>query len=412
MKRVFASLASGRLCVFSRKSIGVTPPGPVGDAEVIPDACIITSDPDFREEANDWADPLILRLADASGMSAKCMVFVGGDRLWCGCGNFLTVVDSVNLRVLHKMPVFVRRMALVNELVSNKKRVWGIGRHLSCVMEWDAETYTLLHVFNCGQTDPSGTKVIANPRQFEDLFDPETQQQQCSSKGIGGGGSGDSSPVGSPSQDRKFRTDSQAPIFDIRNDPTEPSISSPSPFSQRSTRCTLRNITPRARTRNLKESLPTRPTAQQQHQSMTSMSARRQVLHKQHGSTRTTSLAIVDQTLWVGRGMGDVLVLDISGGGDHGTVLVRMASEDCIKYGNRSYHKLVLVANEYVVSSQWLEPVELRKSYKGRDSDEPFLCAHQEVTIWEAWSHKRIQEFNSRKRAMLAEEENFNSSID
>ena len=50
----------------------------------------------------------------------------------------VVVVDIVNMMVVHQIPVFVKKS---NELVSNGIKVWGVGRQLSCVMEWEVETY-------------------------------------------------------------------------------------------------------------------------------------------------------------------------------------------------------------------------------------------------------------------------------
>lgn len=104
--------------------------------------------------------------------------------------------------------------------------------------------------------------------------------------------------------------------------------------------------------------------------------------------------------------MGDVLVIDITGTESHGKVLARLATEDCEKYGNRSYHKLVQVAGEYVVSSQWLEPVDIKGGARATFSHgDPSLVAHQSITIWEAWNHKKIELFMSRRTSMLMLEE-------
>ena len=85
--RVFASLANGTLCIFSRKSISSFEPGPIGDANCIAEACTVKcSDEQFRAEAEDWANPLIMRLGEGK-RAAKCMTFVGKDQLWCGCGK-------------------------------------------------------------------------------------------------------------------------------------------------------------------------------------------------------------------------------------------------------------------------------------------------------------------------------------
>ncbi len=385
VKRVFASLANGTLCMFSRKSISDSEVEP-GDAELIAAACTIKCDDEhFQQEAEDWAEPLILRLGE-SGKAAKCMTFVAGKQLWCGCGNTITVIDSKKLKVLKQIPVFVRRMALVNELVSNGDRVWGVGRQLSCVMEWDVETFSLLHIFNCNTIDPTDEIIISDPKQVEELFDPD------------GGPTKSGTIVGDQTAGNKG--DAAKDGFNVQNDPVKMQTSS-TPFSQRTTRKTLRDIRPRARVKNIVD----RPSTMRQRIHTT----RDIVLRKHLGSTRTTSLVIVASTLWVGRGMGDILVISISGNEDHGKVLARLSTEQCEKYGNRSYNKLVSVAGEYVVSSQWLEPVNIRKTTGGappapgaKQSD---MKAHQAITIWKAWDCQDITDFMSRRSAILMTEQ-------
>ena len=384
---MFASLANGTLCVFSRKSISSQEQEALtGDAQFISEACTIKCDEEsFQQEAEDWAQPLILRLGE-SGRAAKCLTFVGGKQLWCGCGNTITVIDSRQLKVLHQIPVFVKRMALVNELVSNGARVWGVGRQLSCVMEWDVETFTLCHVFNCTTIDPTDEVIISDPKLVEDLFDPDSRPKATTVS------------EGTAAQPGASRG---AEGFNVENDPVKVQATS-TPFSQRTTRKTLRGITPRQRVQNMKES---KGSIRKR-----IATSRELVLRKHQGSTRTTSLVIVGQTLWVARGMGDVLVVDITGNRDqHGKVLARLSTEQSEKYGNRSYNKLVSVAGEYVVSSQWLEPVDIRKSTLTGATPRPPKdnqpSAHQAITIWKAWDHQNISNFMSHRSAMLMMEE-------
>lgn len=378
VKRVFASLANGTLCVFSRKSIcSVEPQVPTGDAQLISEACTIKCDEEqFQQEAEDWSHPLILKLGE-SGKAAKCVTFVGGKQLWCGCGNTITVIDSKELHVLKHIPVFVKRMALVNELVSNGSRVWGVGRQLPCVMEWDVETFALLHIFNCNTIDPTDDIIISDPKLVEDLFDPDSRPK-----------AGTVSEGMSPQIERRQG-------FNVENNPVKVVQATGTPFSQRTTRCTLRGIRPRERLANIKD------TKSSLRQRITN--SRDWVLRRHQGSTRTTSLVIVGKTLWVARGMGDVLVVDITGGEYHGKVLARLSTDNCERYGNRSYNKLVSVAGEYVVSSQWLEPVDIRKTATSQSRQQP--TAYQAITIWEAWNHEKIANFMSHRSAMLMMEE-------
>ncbi len=383
--------------------------GPIGDAKLIPEACMIKCDEEqFQEEARDWSEPLILKLAEVS-RSAKCMVFVGSDRLWCGCGNTITVVDSVNMRVLHNIPVFVKRMALVNELVSDGSKVWGVGRQLSCVMEWDAMTYTLQHIFNCNDIDPTGEVIISDPKSVEDLIDPDQKDRAAT-------------VVGTPEK-RKSDSLQESTGFTVENNPV--STTSHAPFSQRGMRQTLKLAKGRPRGKNI-----TRTGSPMLGGGRSRLATlRNRVLRRQQGSTRTTSLVLFDHTLWVGRGMGDVLVIEVTGdqAKNHGRVIARLATEDCEKFGNRSYHKLVCVAGEYICSSQWLEPVDVRRSATGtgaqpasslapgtggagdgslsRVYDDPQISAHQAITVWKAWTRERIGHFMSRRAVMLMQED-------
>ena len=370
--------------MFSRKSISSEEHSPSTTAHS--EACTIKCDEEFQQEAEDWARPLILRLGE-SGKAAKCMTFVGGKQLWCGCGNTITVIDSMDFQVLRQIPVFVKRVALVNELVSNGVRVWGVGRQLSCVMEWDVETFALLHVFNCHTIDPTDEIIISDPKLVEDLFDPDVRGKAATM-----------------SEGTTTSLPARGEGFNVENDPVKVQ-STGTPFSQRTTRTTLRGIPPRRRLNNIKES--------QGSLRKRIKTSRDLVLRRHQGSTRTTSLVIIDQTLWVGRGMGDVLVVDITGKENHGKVLARLSTELSEKYGNRSYNKLVSVAGEYVVSSQWLEPVDIRKGTTTaqpgpappRATRDSQPIAHQAITIWKAWSHKNIANFMAHRSAMLMMED-------
>ena len=350
--RVFAALVKGALCIFSTKSSSGLK-WHTGDA--LPEDChTILHDQAYATEADDWSNPVFLRL-DVPTKPVKCMTFVGGDYLWCGCGNGIVAVDIVNMKVIKQIPVFVKNAALVSELVSDGSAVWGVGLHLSCVLQWDVKTYTLVSVFDCSNVDPTGLVVTTDPREFENIFDPEQAQ------------------MASMLPDSVWEAEGSKGL-NVINEP-EYVISKLSKSFRRwkssPTSIGLLSLSRRA-----------------------SLSTTRVPLSLQR-STHTTSLAVVDRTLWVGRGMGDIIVLDISRGPAHGKVLARLATEGCEKYGNKSHHKLVMVAGEYVVSSQWLEPIDMNKDQTSENS------AHQEVTIWEAWGHRQLEEYSTLRDILV-----------
>lgn len=357
----------------------------------------------------------------------KCMTFVGSDRLWCGCGNNIAVVDTNILKVLTTFPVFTKKAQLVNELVSDGERVWGIGRQLSYVMEWNTKTYDLVLAFDCSQIEPSGKMIVIDASEVPDISMPDryaaakeddnSPQESPKMAHNEGGEEGKAGENSAPSYESTLVISSSpkddAAGFTISNEPQDPSkVINDAPFATRRTRGTLRGIKPRSRVKVMTKApnqsiFATRPemTARQK--------AHEHSLLRQQGATRITSLLLVDRTLWVARGMGDVLVVDVCSKEEHGMVLGRMASEDLRLYGNRSNHKLTLVGGDYVASSQWLEPLETsraRASTMGMDPmgttasfslSQLYVTAHQQITVWEAWNHVTIRQYNDKIAQMF-----------
>lgn len=372
---MFASLANGSLCLFYRKSIT----GPIGlkrgNAAASPNAAAINYHEErFHIEADDWASPLVLQVSEDT-RAAKCMVFVGDNRMWCGCGNSMTVIDTVELSIITTFTVFVRRNSFVYELQSNGKLVWGIGRQLSFVMEWDAQTYQLLHVFDCQQLDPTGGCIHVDPSKI-DAIDAGNQPTDV----VGT----EESPTNSPETTKKL---------DISNEPNNASRFSP--FSRENTIKSLANT--RSNEMRLRTKVITSKYRGDSPATRPRLTSRTKALGKFSGSTRATSLVLVKDTLWIGRGMGDIIIIDIGTGQDHGKVLARLCDENSEKYGNRSGNKLVVVDNKCVVSSQWLEPSDM---HRDRPSDSG-VSSHQQITVWEAWDKSAIEAFHESNQKLL-----------
>ena len=398
VKRVFASLANGTICVFSRVSISSPQPTEVGDAQVIPEACILKCEDDrYRPEAEDWGQPLIITLSEAArGMSIKYMTFVGKDHLWCGCGNSISVINVVDMKVVTSIPVFTRRAQLINELVSNGTKVWGIGRQLANVIEWDAKTFALNCVFDCSRVDPTGNTLIGVPSREEFVL-PDSMISTVPKDS-------DKSPSVSPQDQLESSTSSLTSGsphndsgFEVSNEPENPSKMPYATYNARFSRRTLRDIKPRERAMNMSHQDGRSIFAPRPEFDALKKAQIRSML-RQQGATRVTSLLLAHDTLWIARGMGDVLIVDIGGGKTHGLAIARLATEDSNKYGNRSNHKLCLVGNEYVVSSQWLEPLDMPRPRAQTDStqlgmfaDQNEATAHQQLTVWCAWSNEVIR---------------------
>ena len=366
----------------------------------------------YFAEAQDWENPYILTLSEGiRAFAVKYMVYVGKEQLWCACGNTISVVDVVNLKVISSFNVFSKRNQLVNELVSNGVKVWGIGRHLSCVMEWDAKTQELLTVFDCSRIDPTGSCLKVDPSSVEELSGAIVGNNRLKDD--------DSTPSHSPSidHDDDLANDSGSLTsaspkehdFQVLNEPQDPSrlTTNASRISRSTLKTTFRR---RKRAMNMsmepgKGIFAPRPEVDAQHRARIRSHLRMQ------GATRTTSLLFVKDVLWIARGMGDVLIVDVTETENHGMVIARLASEDSHKYGNKSTHKLCQVGNHFVVSSQWLEPLEMTRprantvdasvTQNSPISSEPLLTAHQQITVWEGWNQTRVQLYNQKISHML-----------
>ena len=424
MKRVFASLANGTVCIFSRKSISTSPPTDIGHAHLTPEACVLKCEArEYKSEAEDWDQPLVLTLSDSSpANSIKCMTFVGKDSLWCGCGNSISVIDLVNMEVVKSAQIFARR-TLINELVSNGKKVWAIGRQLSSVMELDVETCEVKRVFDCSRVDPTGSNLSADPSIVEELAlpsktmseddvspsaSPQTVEQE------------EQIPDSSTSSHSSGGAVSQHQGFEISNEPKNPSKTPNAIYNQRLTRKTFTSIKkPRTRAYNISHTEGRSIFAPRPEFDALKRAQIRSLL-RQQGATRVTSLLIVEDTLWIARGMGDVLIVNISrDANQHGMALSRLATEDSNKYGNRSNHKLCLVGKDYVVSSQWLEPLDMTRprgftdvGLGGSFATEYEVTAHQQITVWEAWNYDRIMLYLKKVSEMLDMDTDATNNID
>eukprot|EP00731_Ephydatia_muelleri_P004699 Em0002g875a len=361
--RIFAGLVKGGLYIFSSKSAV----GSVGHSELQCHCEAFLYDEDYSLELCDWMDPLSLQL-DSPRNSIKCMTLAGSDQLWCGCGNGIVVVDTVNVSVLRQIPVFSKKTTLVNELAFDGSAVWGVGSLLSCVLQWDVKTYALVRVLDCSAVDPTGHVITADPVgcAMEDVFCRDQPKTSVDDEG----------PVSTPAQQPLSLPHQR------RNDPLNLLQTSSARVLQKSLTVVYRKSERTAGKRNRLQSCACADLDQSPAPGV------------EKTPTGAKSLLIVDDVLWVGRSMGDIIIIDISRGPSHGKVLARLATCDCKKYGNRSHNKLVAVAGRYVVSSLWLEPI-----------DRSVVPSHQEITVWEAWSRKRIEELGNTSAVTQWDEE-------
>ena len=353
MTRVFAALANGCVWVFSRQSITGPVPDKIGGAVKRPDLIDVRCmDDQNDEEAHDWLDPQVLQVSE-SKKPPNCLQIVKGKQLWCGCGNTIVVVDISKMEKIKEFTVFSNKFHLVYQLVTVGDRVWVRGRQLPSVIEYNATTFEPLWKINCEEIDPSGKYVCEKYTTEEDAQIDEPFPEP--------------KPLDQPQESDQLQ-------FQVEKVPN---------FLRPGGRSAITSV-------RYGKSL------KQRRERLTSISIQKlgDLRTKRHGGTRVTSLLLVRNCLWIGRGMGDILVVDVSKEDTYGRVLARLALDDTETYGNKSSQFLVLVNNEFVVATQYLAPLTPKSS----TADVP---PRQQVTVWDAWTRETILQFNQRTKAVL-----------
>ena len=138
-------------------------------------------------------------------------------------------------------------------------------------------------------------------------------------------------------------------------------------------------------------------------------------------ANRVTALLLVEGTLWVGRGAGDILTVNVDderqcSACPYGRVMARLHSDNFVDYTNGQVDDIVHSGGNKVICCRRLEAVRTRESTDekaakessmsspSRSSDDSFTERYQLVE-WEAWGVKEFQQFKTQM-------EEFNNLVD
>lgn len=108
---------------------------------------------------------------------------------------------------------------------------------------------------------------------------------------------------------------------------------------------------------------------------------------------RVTSLLIVNGTLWVGRGVGDVLTVNVNSTGNdvsHGHVFAQLVADNLLGYENGQVDELVNSGSNKVVCLRRLEPT------RGSLTNEERCTERYQLVLWEAWGDSEFKRFQDR----------------
>ncbi|XP_067017125.1 leucine-rich repeat serine/threonine-protein kinase 1-like isoform X3 [Acropora muricata] len=108
---------------------------------------------------------------------------------------------------------------------------------------------------------------------------------------------------------------------------------------------------------------------------------------------RVTSLLIVNGALWVGRGVGDVLTVNVNSTGNdvsHGHVFAQLVADNLLGYENGQVDELVNSGSNKVVCLRRLEPT------RGSLNNEERCTERYQLVVWEAWGDSEFKRFRDR----------------
>ena len=281
--------------------------------------------------------------------------------LWCTSNNFLFIVQFSDFQIIHSFKLFASSKSYITWLAADKQNVYGIDKRAPFVLQWNIESRQLSWILDCSRKIPEvGKSVSVAPYESVYVEIMNRASQVLSSANAAKG-------KGSLSQ---RRTASVAVTQDKVSDRmVGMKTSKASDFS------VYHTVSPNFQGSNY-------PLHQGCSQPLTNV-----VLQTAATASRLpqriTSLLIVKDTLWVARGMGDIIILrrDLTGSG-HCPVVGRLrAKENPEHYGNSSDQKLALVDNERVLASQYLEPRDLQTGEQQR----------QLLAVYGAWGSAEFE---------------------
>ena len=117
---------------------------------------------------------------------------------------------------------------------------------------------------------------------------------------------------------------------------------------------------------------------------------------------RVTALLLVNGTLWVGRGVGDILTVNVNSANNGlppGHVFAQLESDNLLGYQNGQVDEIVTSGTSKIVCLRRLE------LDRGSTMNEDQFTERYQLTVWEAWGETEFRRFKDRL-------DNFNALIE
>ncbi|XP_078364681.1 leucine-rich repeat serine/threonine-protein kinase 1-like isoform X2 [Oculina patagonica] len=108
---------------------------------------------------------------------------------------------------------------------------------------------------------------------------------------------------------------------------------------------------------------------------------------------RVTSLLLVNGTLWIGRGIGDVLTMNVNSANNDvplGHVFAQLECDNLLGYENGQVDEIVNSGTNKVVCLRRLEPT------RGSADNEDRFTERYQLVVWEAWGDTEFRKFRTQ----------------
>ncbi len=243
------------------------------------------------------------------------MVFVkGGEELWVASGNCIAIINAANLQLVEQIKVFTLQRYLINQLVTDGERLWSIDRRSATIYQWDVQTRQKTHKIDCDvPSDPTGL-VIAQPitgRLFDEITDspplsPAANKKLSSFDSISEEGNIEES-VFESSEERAETVSNLVTSGGHVTEPANATLRFPDIglFVAKNMRRAQPSFMFKRKNRKVTGRLRTR------HVDFAAIKSRPRSIAVTDSNTRLGSMLLVGDTIWVGRSVGDILVINI-----------------------------------------------------------------------------------------------------
>ena len=272
------------------------------------------SNPD--DPTSDWNQFEIMKLGNKK--PCTCMQLVPDERneLWVGCGNTIRIIDISEMK-LEEEVIKVDQVNDVQGFSYQGESIWCFVKGSPIVVQYDAKSRKRVDSFDCGNVVMSKGEVLSmhDSVALDGVMEEEEEdsttgdeKKDCSSATMGHLSEQDNNNLdgcgNSKSSNSMGRLDENAVLEQLNQQ--DPSVTS-TPINQSST------LPSHARVRSLSDTFKHELEATR-HSMYTAPNL--PTIQPRAATAKIHSIEVVEDTLWVGRDLGDVVVISI--GDNHG----------------------------------------------------------------------------------------------